>query len=394
MHGTLERNLKSYYDKNPSLCVKHFTESIRKGEIKGSELRIRPVAEAIMGREWVDNLNEKRGKLFKSHMMESDAVRYSDFNEITGQIFFSIVDEGYNSEEFVFTSLVPTIHSDIADMEKIPGISTMGDEAEVVGEADAYPFVGVSEDYYLVAEKQKRGFIVPLTKEAIAFDKTGMLVERCRETGKFLGLNKEKRIIDCIIDENDGAKSPTLGGHRYNWRGTDYATYQTTTPWINVKTSNGLTDYTDVENSWLLLTQMKDPFTDEPVEFNPNTLIVTPQNVWTASRILNSVETRRGDGSSGGVQTINEGNVVNMVNGPVKLVWSRQLESRAATDTDWWFGDPSVAFAYFSNWDILTEEAPDGSHDMFHRDIVQQFKVSEKGVAATRQPRAMCENRA
>ena len=60
---------------------------------------------------------------------------------------------------------------------------------------------------------------------------------------------------------NGGAKSAALGGHRYHWKGTSYGTYQTTTPWVNVATSAGLVDWTDVEAAWLLLAQMVDPYT-------------------------------------------------------------------------------------------------------------------------------------
>ena len=47
------------------------------------------------------------------------------------------------------------------------------------------------------------------------------------------------------------------------------------------------------------------------------------------------------------------------------------------------------AFAYMENWPISTIEAPANSHDEFHRDIVRQWRVSERGAAAVLEPRYM-----
>ncbi len=117
----------------------------------------------------------------------------------------------------MFSSLVQTIPTQF-NGEKIPGIGRLGDVAEPMSEGTAYPQVGLSEDWIETPETTKRGFIVPVTKEAIFFDRTNLLLQRAAEVGEFLGLDKEKRVIDCVIDEN-------VADHRYNWKGTTYATY-------------------------------------------------------------------------------------------------------------------------------------------------------------------------
>lgn len=376
--------------------VLHLTEALEGRQLTPEDFSVRELAEAFCGREWVDNLHPKRGRFADRALLEADAaaVGYSQFSNITGQIFFTAIKDAYNAEEFVFSKIVPEKQSDILDMEKVPGLSEIGDEAEVVQESSPYPYVGFSEDYIEIAAKTKRGMICALTKEMVFGDRTGLALQRAKGVGKFLGLNKEKRIIDCAIDENAGAKSAALGGHRYHWKGTSYATYQASTPWANIKTSNGLADWTDIDNAWQLLAAMVDPYTGEPILIQPRDLIVTSQNLWIASRLLGATEIRSGDITSGaGTQTIGP-NPVKTIAGDLRLVSSRLLTARAATDTDWWLGNLAEAFAYFVNWGLETEEAPSNSRDAFERDIVMQVKASERGVAATVEPRLMVENQA
>lgn len=386
------REVNRFYSLSPDQFVTEMVESLEEKDLTPDDFSVRELAESIMGREWVDNLRPKSGRFVS--LLEADAVKYSHFSNITGQIFFSAVREGFENEELIFSKIIPDEDSNIFDMEKIPGMSEIGDEAEIVEEAQPYPMVGISEDYIEVAAKKKRGFILPLTKEFIAGDLTGLWNKYARKGGFWLGLNKEKRLIDTVIDENSGAKSAAIGGHRYHWRGSTYATYQTSGPWVNVKTSNGLTDYNNIEAAWLLLADMTDPYTGEPIMVQPKHLIFTPDNAFTASRVLSATEIRTGDITTGtGDQTIS-GNPIQTIVGTLTPVSSRLLKARAATDTDWWLGNLEEAFCYFKNWDISSEEAPSNSEDAFKRDIVQQFKVSEKGVPATKEPRVVVENRA
>ncbi len=79
-----------------------------------------------------------------------------------------------------------------------------------------YPSVGFGEDYIETPSTTKRGFIVPVTKEAIFFDRTHLVLSRAAEVGELLGLNKEKRLIDLVIGATNN----------YKWQGTSYNTYQ------------------------------------------------------------------------------------------------------------------------------------------------------------------------
>lgn len=358
---------------------------------------IKHACEVFMGREFVDAMDPKRGSTV--NLMEADgaAIAYSDFTGITGQIFFNEVHQGYEMEKDVFSQIVTTKNTNILDMEKIPGISMPSDEFVVIGEGEDYPNFGVSQDYQHRAALEKRGGIIQVTKEAIAGDKTGLLTGRCKELGKMLGRNKEKRIIDSVIDENTGAKSAVQGGHRYHWLDTAYATYQASTPYINLKTSNGLLDFTSINQAWLLLKAMTDPFTGEPIEIKIRHLVVTPTNAMTALRIKHTLDVRMHSGGyavTGNLVDTRSESPLKDVIGDFKIVSSQLLAARAATDTDWWIGDIAEAVEYHSLWDVLTEEAPSFTEQSFRRDVVFQYKVSEMGRAWVKNPRYLCENNA
>lgn len=73
-----------------------------------------------------------------------------------------------------------------------------------------YPHVGFGEDYIETPSTAKHGLIVPVTKEAVFFDRTNLVLGRAAEVGEVLGLNKEKRLIDLVIGQVNN----------YKWKGT------------------------------------------------------------------------------------------------------------------------------------------------------------------------------
>jgi hypothetical protein len=283
----------------------------------------------------------------------------------------------------VFQSLIPTVTTPFSG-EKMPGITGLGDQAEIVPENKEFPLVGIGEDWIETPPTLKRGFIVPITKEALFFDRTGRILSNAREVGKSLNLNKEKRAIDCVIDENTTT-------HRFKWRGTVYATYQTTSPWDNVTASNALVDWTDLDAMEQTANAMVDPHTGEPVAIEYDTIITTMGLMSTVKRIINATEVTVATPG----YAVSANPTVTRTPVPVKVgykpVSSRLLASRLATDTDWFLGSPSRYAKYMENWPITVTEAGAGSYDEFKRDIVVQYKCSERGQYAVIQPRAMAK---
>ena len=358
-----------------------FSEALRKKEIRMDQGQIdygiRPLFENFIpgGREIIDSWKGEGGI---SLIEAGDAVNTAAFSQITGQIIYNATMDAFQSEAFVFSPIIRTIQTDLSG-EKIAGVTRMGDVAEAVAEGEPYPLVGVSQDYIETPVTTKRGMIVPLTREAIQADRTNLVIQRCGEVGEFLGLNKEKRVIDCIIDEN-------VTAHRYKWRGSVYATYQTTSPWDNTTAAATLTNYTDIDEAEQTLSTILDPNTGEPIINMAKDLIVTRQLVYTARQILNATQVRAGDITSGaGIQTI----FSNPITGDYRILSSSLLATRMTTDTTWYLGNLSKAFAYMQNWPLTTVQAPANSEDEFNKDIVMKWKATEKGATATLEPRVM-----
>ena len=146
-----------------------------------------------------------------------DGVDVTAFSNITGQVVQARVMESYNQEAFVMSKLVETIPTRL-DGERIPGIGRVSDDVSEVRPGMPYPSLGFAEDYIDTPQTTKRGFIVPVTKEAVFFDRTHLILQRAAEVGEVLGLNKEKRLLDLLLGTVNN----------YTWKGAAYNTYSTT----------------------------------------------------------------------------------------------------------------------------------------------------------------------
>lgn len=363
-----------------------YCKAIDEAVIKPEELSIQEIFESFIpdGRMICDDW--RRGGNV-SLMETAGAVSVSNFTNITGQIVFNKVLEGFNNEQLIFKNLIPTQPTQFSG-ERIPGIAQLGDMAEVVGEGQLFPSAGVSEDYIDTPATLKRGFMVAITKEAIFFDRTNLVLKRASDLGEWMGVNREKRAIDCIIDENTTA-------HRYKWKGSIYATYQTSSPWINSKTSNALENWTNIDALEQLFANLTDPYTGEPITVLADTLIVNPQNSANARRILYASQTMRVTGGYPTTGNLNQAVAPNPVgNTPYSSAYklidnSRFFPTRTATDTDFFMGNYQKAVAYMENWPMAVIQAPPNSTAEFERDIVTQYRASERGAYAVIEPRYM-----
>lgn len=376
------KDLRDLYNlQGPRQACQHLREALTKGHLKPADFSIRELFETQVedGRELAESFHPgKRG----TDLLEAGgaAVDTSNFSNIYNQIAYSAVLEAFQDEEYVFTKLIPsqpTKH----DGERIPGMAKIGDEAEIVDEGQPYPLAGVSEDYIDTPNTLKRGLEVDVTKEAIFFDKTGLLLKRCSDVGLWLGLNKEKRAIDCLIDENTTT-------HRYKWRGTTYASYQTTTPYDNVTATATLVDWTDLDEAEQTLAGILDPFTGEPIVNTPVDMVVTRQNLWTAQRIVNATEitvVTPGYATTGNPTETRAGNPVRRLN----IHSSQQLAARMATDTTWYVGTISKYAKYMENWGLQVLQSDSNSEVGFTRDIVARYRADERGAYVVVEPRVM-----
>lgn len=366
-------------DKKESRYFEDLEEALNKRQIKPNDFSIRDVFLHMVddGHEIVESWNpmQRGGRGGHGVQLLEAGVDTSAFQNIMGQIVYSKVMEAWNNPILIGDKLVDTIQTSF-NGEKIPGVTQLGDGAEVVSEGDPYPMLGISEEWIDTPQTTKRGFIVPVTKEAVFFDRTGLVLKRAGDTTNWLAINKEKRIIDAVCGIVDL--------YRRNGAAA-VATYSDTLHGDNIAASNTLVDWTDIENVLLLFDALTDPNTAEPILTNPNTLIVPSALIMTAKRVLQSTELRFGDGASNTTQQI----FANPVAGMFQILSNQYVKARTSSASTYFLGEPKKAFAYMQNWPITSVQAPPSSELEFTNDIVSRFKVSERGAVAVLEPRHM-----
>lgn len=381
--------LLKHFRADPGAAARELRESFAKKEVRPKDFDMGRLFEAAFG--WQEFAGCRDRKQLATEVMgralkeSTGAVTTAAFQNISGQIVYSAVLDAYEAEDFVFSKLIPeeVVTNGTLDGEKIAGITEIGDEAAVRNETDPYAIAGVGEDWIFAPAVKDRGFIVPVTWEAIFADRTGKLLERCGDVGKWMGYNREVRAIDCFVDENATA-------HRYNWRGTVIASYGDNSgshTWDNLAASNAIVDWTNINTAEQVFNGLTDPYTGAPILVDPKHLVVTKQNEQTARRIISATEIRV---ATPGYATSGNPTLTNMANpygNKYQLVTSRLLAQRTATDTDWWIADITKYAKYRVAEKMNVQQAPPNNPDEFHRRIVQQFRVNERGAYYVVNPR-------
>ena len=356
--------------------VEHLSEALDNGELKADDFSIRDLAEGLVpdGGQWLRELDPRNGNLGTSLLEDT-----STFLNITGKVIESKILESYTNEVFAVSKLVSTIPTRL-DGEKIPGAASLPDSATIIQPGEPYPIVGFGDDYIETPNTTKRGLIVPVTKEAVFFDRTHLILSRAAEVGETLALNKEKRILDVVLGVTNSYKS----------NGTSLDTYSdSATPWKNLLEGNSLQDWTNLDAAENLLGSIIDPTTEEPILIEPNVLLVMPAKRHIAHRLLRASEISYNDTTTSAMSAIsNPFSKYALVSS--RLAYHRLIAAGVdeADAADVWFiGNFKKAFAYMENWPITVTQSAAGSEADFTQDIVVRYKASERGTPAVINPR-------
>jgi hypothetical protein len=330
-------------------------------------------------------------------------VSTAAFANVNRPFAYTAFLEPYQYPMMEFSKAIPTtpLPQGSAKFLRIPGVTNIGREALLVEEGDAYGLAGVSENYIETPEVVKRGKKVPVTKEALYFDRTGQLVEQCRKVGEAMALDREYRAVNAVVDIGE---SRANGFYRYRWGKSPgglqvIATYGDSAGnhnWDNLAASNAFTDFANMNTAWLRLMAQTDPFTGEPIYFQPRHLLVGPSLAFSVPRVLQATITTAVGGfpTSGNVSQSTFDNPVNTVVGGLTPVGTKSMiyenqNTTASAATTWYLGDLNRAFGYLEAWAPRVDSLGAGSTDDFDRDIALQFKVSEMGTYFLKEPRAI-----
>jgi hypothetical protein len=318
------------------------------------------------GREAVNYLRPASMGGFVNLQESAGVVDTSNFANIMGQITYTATLNGYNMPGLIGDQLVETIQTDFSG-ERIPGVGRLGDDVEVVREGEPYPNATFGEEYVDTPETIKRGVIVNVTREAVFFDRTGLILSEAGRTGARVAVNREKRILDVVLGiatvyrRNGGAAQAT------------YAADNTR--------SNPLVDWTSLDAALQEFNEMVDPVTGEPIVMAPNTMIVPKALENAAKRIMNATMVRAAT-NSGNNQTYTNGN---QIDSPYNVVSSPYVQARSGSASTWWLGDFKNGFVYMQNWPLSVLQEGANTEVGFTRDVIARYRVTERGAAAVRE---------
>jgi hypothetical protein len=367
----------SVRDRNTNRFLEDFTSTLNDDRHDlGSRWSIRQLAEQFIpdGREAVNMLRPTGSGGFQ--LKESaEVIDTSLFANIIGPVMYTSTLNGFNMPGLVGDQLVETIQTAFSG-ERIPGVGRIGDDVDIVNEGSPYPNAVLGEEYVDTPETIKRGLILNVTREAIYFDRTGVLLAECARVGERVAVNREKRILDVVtgistVYRRNGAAAQAT-----------YAADNTV--------SNTLADWTSLDAVAQKFNVMTDPITGEPISIDVVAMLVPKALAVLANRIINSSMTRQGS-STGNNQTYVQGNSLYSTGAP-QVITGQYVRQRTGSDATWFAGDPKKSFVYMQNWPLTVSQSDDSSEVGFTRDIVLRFKTSERGAAGVRERLYMVKN--
>lgn len=377
-HNELKRLRESCKRKKDMSELYEVTESMFSDDKNLELFSIRRLFESLVDDGYELVQNHFGGTFAGARFLEaSSTIDTSAFANIIGQYSYTKILSGYNQPKFVGDQLVEIINSDLSG-EKIPGVTRVGDAMEIVNEGQAYPNATFGEEWIDTPATTKRGLILNVTREAIFFDRTALVLSRAKSIGEDLQVNREKRILDCVCG--------ITTTYRRNGAAA-VATYGDTTGEDNLSASTPLVDWTSINTVEQLFVNMSDPNTGEAIAVEPDTLLVPKGLENTAKRIRNAMEVRATSASAVNT-TLTGGNSIdrnlNIVSGPY-------VDRRVGNSTTWFYGKPKEAFGYIQNWPLQTVMAPENSELDFTSDIVTRVKATERGTPVVMEKRKMAK---
>lgn len=371
-HNEIRRMREAYTrERTPQRFVNAMAELFADRSVNLGDFSIRKLFEACVddGYELVQNHFDPSGGGGVRLLEATGAVNTAMFAATQGQYLYNAILRAYQMPELIGDMLVTVINSKESG-EKIPGVSEIGDEVEVVGEGKPYPTAAVAENWIQTPETIKRGLMINLTKEVIFFDKTGQILQRAANIGRTIAINREKRILDValgistVYSRNGAAVEATYGSD-------------------NTTASNPLVDWTSVDTADTKFSEITDPDTGEPIVVTANVMVVPIAKSNLARRIINATMT--GQTTSSRETRVSS----NSLNQNYQVLSNAYVKQRTSSDTTWFYGNPKEAFVYMQNWPLTVEQEGENGHLAFSNDIVARFKASERGAAGVLERRYM-----
>lgn len=381
--------MKYHYQNHREDYIRDLREGLEDGTYKPEDFSVRDCFINLIenGQELYNMISYgKRGGARIQDVFESagGSINSGDFASITGQFVFNKTQEGYMYPQAIWPSLVEPYQTEFLDGERIPGVGEFGySSIEVVGEGERFPEIGLNEEYTDTVPLQKRGFIASITKEMIIKDRTGLLLMRAANGGKWMGIQKDIRCIQLATGTGAAANN-------YNRNGIATDTYLSSGAYIN-KANVALVNWQSVQTLELLFAAMTDPNTGAPVVLESTSLLIPLSLKRTAEFIRFATQTGLVDNSvsSNTVRAYGDNPLKKGFygNNGYEILSNAFVSNVTGSNIAWFLGDFKKGLMYKEAWGMEETKAAPQSSEEFHRDIAMQWKISEMGNGQVIQPR-------
>lgn len=373
--------VKTDADKRQRLAT--LKEAVRLKKVDPKTFDTRDIAEAAFSSKELRALSRSNEAELAEAMRENVApVNQSLFTNITLLLVNQGVVEGYQSPEYIGDKLV-TVMASSDDNVQLPGITPIAETAESeVPEGEEFPTVKVGEDYITTPRSKKYGLKIGVTKEALFFDRTGQILEQAQAVGERCGTRRELAILRMVLGITNS----------FSRKGVTRNTYVASAdPRINQLAANPLLDWHALDKAWQGFNALRDDrAVPEPIAVTAKTLLVPQNLVFQANRIIKATSTREDTaGISGDVTKTYGSNPIpsGMVTEVLSSQWLEWLyQANSLTELSWYIGDFKKAFGYRQVFPLQVIAAAPNSQAEFDRDVVAQFRASERGVPYIKAP--------
>ncbi len=363
---------RAYREALESIC-----DLRRTGEI-GDRLSFRTMFEALVpdGHEALHEMEARRHG-GNSLFVESGghAVTTADFSNIIGQISYADVLSNFDPDAngYIGDKLLTVIPATTGQKEMIPGVTLIGDQAERVGENDDYPTAGIGEQFIVLPEIYKYGFIMNITEETLFEDKTGLVLQNFNKVAEAMAINLEKERLNTVLgvtssySRNGGAVQATYGNTHTNGDGD------------NLIGSNPLTDRTAFNNAKLYFNNLTDPDTGEPISMGRDYQVVVPDALeWTLGDILSAREYQTTPSLGATAVRMKSDNPIYMGGRSYEPLSNLYVSTITGDDTTWFMGNFKKAFVERTIYPTTVEMQDRTSDLAFSRDIIARIKVKRR----------------
>lgn len=378
----LESRAREGYDAYQE-AANEIAEARRLGDISNS-FSLRTLYEECVpdGREALREM-ESRRRQGNSVFMEAggDAVTTAHFSNIIGQITYADMMTQFESPEFIGGDLLTQVPADTAQPVMLPGVSMVGDKAQLIGENEEYPEVAIGEQWVTLPRVDKKGFVLSLTEETIFEDKTGQVMEAFNRSVEFLAINREKNRLSTILGvTNTYSRNGGPVQNTYNDTHTQGAG-------DNLIATNPLLDRVSINASKNAFNLLTDPDTGEPIMLGRDLAIVVPDALeWTLDDLLDPDTEYQSTPSLGATALrLKRRNRAIFSGGRTYSPYSNQyVYTVGSSATAWWIGNFKKAFVERVVYPEQIQTQDRSSDMSFSRDIVTRIKCRYKAAMGVR----------